>query len=140
MSALPKVKFFGWLVLHKRLWTTARRKWHGLQDHDECALCGQTVETVDHLLLGCVFTRLLWHALLAPLGLATLAPDAEDDVTQWWIAKRSVMDKASRPIFDSVFLLIAWNTWKHRNGIVFVSGTSPDVARAKEESLREAHD
>jgi hypothetical protein len=138
--ASPKVKFFCWLALHKRLWTVACRKRHGLQVNDDCALCGQSAKTVDHLLLGCVFTRQLWHALLASLGLETLVPEAEENIAHWWLAKRLVLDIASRPIFDSVFLLIAWNTWKHRNGIVFVSGASPDVARAKEDSLREAHD
>lgn len=137
--APPKVKFFGWLALHKRLWTAARRKRHGLQAYDDCALCGQSAETVDHLLLGCVFTRQLWHALLAPMGLLSLVPQAEEDVAHWWVQKRLILDKASRPIFDT-FLLISWNAWKHRNGIVFAPGTRPDVARAKIDSLREAND
>jgi len=41
----PRVKFF-WLSLHRRLWTADRRKRHGLQDDDGCALCGQEPETV----------------------------------------------------------------------------------------------
>jgi hypothetical protein len=43
-----------------------RRMRHGLQDSAECAFCGQEDETVDHLLVGCVFTRDLWFRLLRP--------------------------------------------------------------------------
>ena len=31
-----KCKFFGWLVLHDRSWTAARRRRHNLQDHGNC--------------------------------------------------------------------------------------------------------
>jgi hypothetical protein len=34
-----------WLALHCRLWTAERRKRHGLQDDDGCALCDQEPET-----------------------------------------------------------------------------------------------
>jgi hypothetical protein len=50
------------------------------------------------------------------------------------------VDKAARPIFDSVFLLIAWNLWKHQNGIIFQTWTSLDVARAQGDTLREIED
>lgn len=76
----PRVKFFGWLALHKCLWTAARRKRHGLQDQDDCVLCGQAPETVEHLILGCVFARQLWCSLLSPIGLVTLVPEHDDDI------------------------------------------------------------
>ena len=44
-----KCKFFGWLAIHDRCWTAARRKRHGLQNDDNCALCCQNSETVTHL-------------------------------------------------------------------------------------------
>lgn len=70
----PKLKFFFWLALHGRLWTADRRKRHGLQDSDSCALCDQDVESMDHLVKGCVFSRELWFLLLSPLGLLELMP------------------------------------------------------------------
>jgi len=51
-KAPPRVKFFCWLALHNRLWTAERRKRHGPQDVDGCALCAQAPETVGHLFLG----------------------------------------------------------------------------------------
>lgn len=38
--APPKVKFFFWLALHRRLWMAECHKRHGLQDSDECIMCG----------------------------------------------------------------------------------------------------
>ena len=52
-----KMKFFFWLALHGRLWTAERRRRHGLQTEAACALCSQHDETVDHLLIACVFSR-----------------------------------------------------------------------------------
>ena len=65
--APAKCKFFIWLVLHDRCWTAARRKRHGLQDDDACALCTQSSETVDHLLLTCPFSREVWFRSCANL-------------------------------------------------------------------------
>ena len=56
-----KCKFFGWLAIHDRCWTAARRKRHGLQNDDNCALCCQNSETVTHLgvCLGPVWLRVV---------------------------------------------------------------------------------
>jgi hypothetical protein len=56
--------FFIWLALHDRVWTSARRKRHNPQDDDRCALCDQQPETIDHLLVGCSFSKEIWFLLL----------------------------------------------------------------------------
>jgi hypothetical protein len=117
--APPRVKMFFWLALHRRLWTSERRKRHGLQDDDVCAMCDQAPETVAHLFVGCVFSREVWYKLLEPLGLSSLMPMDEPDLGQWWISQRGRLDRASRPLFDTLVLLIAWTVWKERNNRVF---------------------
>jgi hypothetical protein len=47
-QALGRVRFFGWLVLHGRCWTSDRLRRHGLSGIDVCALCAREVETLDH--------------------------------------------------------------------------------------------
>lgn len=118
-KAPPRVKFFLWLALHRRLWTVERRKRHGLQDDDACVLCGQAPKTSEHLFLGCVIARELWFSLLAPIGLSTLVPEGTDDVGSWWLRQRQRLDIAARPTFDLLTLLISWNTWKERNNRTF---------------------
>ena len=50
--------------MHRRLWTAEHRNRHGLQDHDDCIMCGQEPETASHLFLQCVLARQLWLKLL----------------------------------------------------------------------------
>lgn len=138
--APPKVKFFGWLALHNRLWTAARRKRHGMQDSEDCAFCGQAPETVEHLILGCVFARQLWHTLLSPLGLDVLVPAQQEDFAVWWLHERKRIDKASRPTADSLILLVAWNLRKHRNGVVFCRYAAPDLTRVRNDIVQEAEE
>lgn len=108
-KAPPRVKFFFWLALHIQLWTAERRKRHELQEVDDCALCAQAPETEGHLFLGCVFARELWFSLLLPIGLATIMPEHDEDIGEWWMRQRRRLDPSAGPVLDSMFLLVAWN-------------------------------
>lgn len=118
-KALPRVKFFFWLAIHRRLWTAERRWRHGLQDDSACVLCAQEPETIDHLLIGCMVARQLWFALLTALGLQSLAPADSMDVVDWWLTSRAEVTADSRPVLDSVVLLISWCIWKERDNRTF---------------------
>jgi hypothetical protein len=74
---------FLWIAMHGRQWTGVRWKRHGLQDDDSCALCDQSSESTDHLLLSCVYTREVWAIFLRHLGLGTLYPSADDELVPW---------------------------------------------------------
>ena len=136
-KAPPKVKFFMWLVLHRRIWTANRRLRHGLQDSDDCNLCSQASETCDHLFVGCVTTRQLWYRLLLPLGLQDLTPLTEESLGIWWLRQREWLSADSRPPFDTLLLLITWTIWKERNNRVFNRITS-NLAAIAQEVIREA--
>jgi hypothetical protein len=58
-------KFFLWLAIQDRCWTSDRRRQHGLTSMVDCALCSQAGESIDHLLIGCVFSREVWHRVLS---------------------------------------------------------------------------
>jgi hypothetical protein len=68
-AAPPRVRFFFLLNLHGRCWTGDRRFRHGLQQSNACILCDQEPETMDHILLGCAFTREVWHIWMGWLHL-----------------------------------------------------------------------
>jgi hypothetical protein len=116
----------------RRLWTAEHRKCHGLQNNDACALCDQHVETASHLFLACVFARQVWLGVLACLQLVDLMSSSDHDLGVWWIDQRKRIDKASRPLFDSLLLLISWLLWKERNTKVFgrTSSSAHDVVAA----------
>jgi hypothetical protein len=70
VQAPGRCRFFGWLVLHGRCWTSNRLRQHRMHDSDTCALCAQEVKPLEHLLLGCVHSRESF-ALLRPRSLDT---------------------------------------------------------------------
>jgi hypothetical protein len=112
-------KFFCWLVLLDRCWTTERRRRHGLQDDDSCALCDQVPETITHLLLGCVYSREVWTSFLPPFGWEALVPAPDASYTDWWLASRKRVIKRRRKAFDSVVLMVARCIWLQHNCRVF---------------------
>jgi hypothetical protein len=71
--APPKSKFFMWLVAHKRVWTADRLQRRGMDHPERCPLCDQDQETLNHMLLGCVFAREFWFKLLLLVNLQHLA-------------------------------------------------------------------
>jgi hypothetical protein len=129
--APPKVKFFFWLAVHRRLWTAERRRRHGLQDEDDCALCGQDPETSDHLFVACVVARQVWTALLSPIGLGSLAPCRDDALVDWWLRQRRLLHHDGTSAFDTAVLLVAWCLWKERNNRTFnrVTNSLPVMLR-----------
>lgn len=80
-----RCRFFFWLVLLNRCWTSERRHRHGLQDQGTCALCSQQDELLDHLLLTCVYSREVWFKVLRRCAWQELAPTNEQTIVQWWL-------------------------------------------------------
>ena len=107
-AAPPRVKFFFWLVVHRQCWTAARRKQHGLQDSDDCIMCAQAVEMMDHIILGCVLSRQIWAVILTKLHLLDQIQVHKEYVMLWWLRTRKVLPKENRRGFDSLFVLVGW--------------------------------
>lgn len=59
-KAPPKCKFFVWLVLQNRVWTTTRLQLRGWPNQYFCPLCMRNLETIQHLLQECSFTKIIW--------------------------------------------------------------------------------
>ncbi|TVU51343.1 hypothetical protein EJB05_02762, partial [Eragrostis curvula] len=114
-----KCRFFFWLALYKRCWTSARLQRHNLPNHGLCALCDQEPEEIDHLLLGCVYSRECWFKLLRHSGTQSLTPTSTDELAEWWLRSRKKMEKGRRKGFDSLVVLVVWQLWKERNRRVF---------------------
>jgi hypothetical protein len=66
--APPRCRFFLWLAAHKKCWTADWLARHSMTHPDRCLLCDQE-ETIDHILVSCVFqgssgflSWVSWHA------------------------------------------------------------------------------
>jgi hypothetical protein len=123
----PKCKFFAWLILQNRVWTTdrlARRNW----DHcPVCPLCRSTLETAHHLLAGCRFSRRIWTLVATWIGLHSLHPtewSPSTTTSEWWFSITSITD-TPRKALRSLVLLVSWEIWKERNNRIFDRRESP---------------
>jgi len=55
-----------------------------------CPLCDQVGETIDHLLVSCVFNRQLWFSILQMFGLQAVASQLNDQFfIDWWAGASS---------------------------------------------------
>jgi hypothetical protein len=119
--APPECKFFAWLLLQNRVWTSdrlAQRNW----DHGpSCPLCRMTMETAMHLLSECRYSRRVWSLVADWVRQPSLRPGEWGQGAtpiEWWtnITTRSEVPRdASR----SLALLVTWELWKECNARTF---------------------
>ena len=69
-----------------------------------------------------------------------LVPEYDEEIGEWWLRLRQRLDSSARPIFDSMFLLVAWNLWKKRNSMTFGRAATTDVTALWQAVAREAED
>jgi hypothetical protein len=82
--APSKCHFFLWLTVLNRCWTADRLAKRGL-DHLERCPCDQESETLDHILVSCVFAREFWFLLMRHFRLQNLAPiPGTASFMGWW--------------------------------------------------------
>ena len=112
-----KCKVFLWLALKHRCWTADRLGRRGIPRPAACPLCDQEEEGIDHLLLGCVLSREIWHSFLSRWGRAAWVPEHGDLLTDW-LPSRVAGGNEKRDMWTAI-TLISWCLWRHRNGVVF---------------------
>jgi hypothetical protein len=85
--APPMCKFFAWLIIQNRVWTSnilARRNW----DHNPtCPLCRMTMEMTLHLVSSYRYSRQVWALVAEWVGLTNLHPNEwahSESALHWW--------------------------------------------------------
>jgi hypothetical protein len=119
--APPKCKFFSWLAIHNRIWTSDRLQACGWPNTQICHLCRLRPESGIHLFKDCRFTRRIWVETACWLGDINLHPDAwtaSDLVSDWWSAMDHTICVAKQGL-RSLTILACWEVWKERNARIF---------------------
>jgi hypothetical protein len=120
-------KVFIWLAIKNRVWTTDRLAKRGLPHPIACPLCDQSDETIQHILISCVFAREVWTSILSKFGLLPIAPLLDcTHFSNWWSQSIKSVGKDMRKGLNSLIILVAWQVWNHRNSCVF-EGSRPCV-------------
>ena len=80
----PKVAFFAWEASWGKVLTQEQLQRRGFSLANRCFLCLSKEETVDHLLLHCVKTRVLWNLLFSLFGISwTLSCTVKTTLLGW---------------------------------------------------------
>jgi hypothetical protein len=83
------------------------------------------MESIDHILASCSYTREIWHNIL--LVLHRPFPELASTTYTWWKHIRAGSSDLQRAGMDSLFVLVSWQVWKERNARCF-RGSSASVA------------
>jgi hypothetical protein len=117
-------KLFLWLAMQDCCWTKYRLHRHDLTDDASCSLCLQIDETMDHMLVGCVYSREVMFLLFRRCDWLPLISEADDSLVDWWLQARERVPNARRPAFDTLILQVTRCIWLERNARVFKATTS----------------
>ena len=84
---------------------------------NRCFFCLSEVEMVDHLLLQCAKTRVLWNLLFSLFGVSWILSYSVKETLLGWHGL--FVGKTHKKAWQTTPLCIFWTVWKKRNLIVF---------------------
>ncbi|KAK2646875.1 hypothetical protein Ddye_022070 [Dipteronia dyeriana] len=97
-----------------------------------CSLCGEGVESVDHLFLICVWSWKLWSLCMQWWGVSSYS---NRSINEWLNAWGDFHHSSKRKrAWKTLFFAIIWTIWEFRNNAVFWDiqanlGVAPDLVR-----------
>ncbi|WVZ63074.1 hypothetical protein U9M48_012739 [Paspalum notatum var. saurae] len=87
-------RFFIWLAINNKCWTSNRLAKRGLPHQPACPFCDQAEETINHILAGCVLSREVWTWILRELRLDVVPPPISSSrFCTWWSRAAVTLDK-----------------------------------------------
>lgn len=84
----PIAKFFSWLAWKGRLKTKELLHRFGILvgvDVMNCIFCHEAIESVDHILLHCLFVWQIWFAIALWWGFQWAMPGSIEGLLLWWL-------------------------------------------------------
>ena len=81
---------------------------------------------MHHIIIGCPFSRQIWHDVLAWVR-ATTHPPSGDEFLTWCTTAIAGSPSGIRKGLAMLATLTAWCIWKHRNRCVF-DGDTPSIS------------
>jgi hypothetical protein len=121
--APSKVNAFVWQLLHGRVPTRnnlATRRIIDISGDLSCALCGEAMESEQHLFIYCEIAMLLWMEILGWLEVPFILPH------NLFSLFHGVMRASSAKMRKGLVMIcnaVCWNIWRCRNSILFDNGS-----------------
>ena len=116
----PKVEFMVWLALLGKLNTKDRlvKKRMIPSELNQCTFCNRQNEDIDHVLLSCPVSWMVWKTTVEELGVQlTYEDNLRNFYTSW--NNRRIYNKIRRKLWLTTFFSTLWSLWMQRNAIIF---------------------
>ena len=113
----PKISFFAWEATWGKALTLDKVQKRGWALANRCFLCLENEETIDHLLLHCSRTKVLWDLLFTLFGVSWVLPSSVKETLLSWHG--SFVGKKCKKVWRVAPLHIFWTVWKARNCLAF---------------------
>ncbi|XP_057438207.1 uncharacterized protein LOC130730264 [Lotus japonicus] len=126
----PKVLQFMWQAAEGKIvvMECLRRRGADVEGEGVCVLCGLERETVQHLLLTCVFVSGIRNRIMRRESISWCVPGSVKEMLQQWNA---LCVGTAKELWEVIPYAVGWTVWLARNGAIF---------RAEEVSLEMAWD
>ncbi|MQM07528.1 hypothetical protein Taro_040364 [Colocasia esculenta] len=112
-----KIKVLMWRIAHGRLPTCDKLQRFLNNISTTCSLCGVDQEDMDHIFLGCPFTRGMWERIGQQLHMnLPLSMNVQHLFTDW---KRPWSTKEDRTFWWLILHGTLWAIWTERNNRLF---------------------
>jgi hypothetical protein len=113
----PRVAFFTWTAALGRILTAENLRRRHIMLVSWCCMCKADGESVDHLLLHCVYAKELWDLVLAMFGMCWVMPGSVRELLAAWQGKMGKHPK--HMIWSAVPHCVMWCLWRERNMRIF---------------------
>lgn len=110
---IPKHRLIMWLAIQDRLKTRQRPKIMNVCVNDQCLLCQQHPETINHLLFDCKFSELCLSEVLQWLGI----PWRQRNLVQLcrWTMNRYKGNRTRKMVLLAATTATVYVIWRNRN-------------------------
>ncbi|XP_022041395.1 uncharacterized protein LOC110943975 [Helianthus annuus] len=125
-----KVCIVAWRAEMERLPTKSALARRNVPVPDQlCVLCGDYVESCDHVFVSCHFAQTVWQNLAAWLKMQPVIAFGIKDLLT---LHASISGSRKRKVVHAIALVAFWCVWKLRNDIVFRQA-APNITRTLDE-------
>lgn len=121
LNTVPKVRLFVWKVFHNILPTRFLLASRGILQSSSCCMCGYQMETCDHALFGCPFSKAVWDFFLVS---CPESPISEVSALSFW----SWLGSGDSSSLLSLAVILMWLLWQNRNAVLHNEASQATVS------------
>ncbi|XP_026419465.1 uncharacterized protein LOC113315396 [Papaver somniferum] len=115
---IPIHSFISWISIHKILKTRNKLLKWGITADASCVLCGNAVESEDHIFHACMYSASIWQGLLLKHGYIKELESSWDEEIRW-CNQHFTGTSCVTTIKKLVLNGFSYHIWRERNNRVF---------------------